>query len=236
MENNLLEIWEHNNHAPETKKLNKDMITKHIESKASRASWTFTFNLVSYLTALLASIVLLSMNIYGYRTNPVMVWVEAGLLLLSFLFLGYGAFIFIKLREINNFTKDLYELLNKKMKFMKVHYEIWLIITAFIVLILTFGLNTLVDNQNGIYRINKVTVYVLVNIAMFLFIYAVQKMSAATSTNLLKAYLSDLKANYLDKTAQIESKRKKLRWIYIIIGLILLVTLVLGVFKALTFI
>ena len=232
MENNIIEIWEKNNHAPQTNKLDKDMITKHIAAKASKASRTFTSNLLTYLTALMASIVLLSMNIYGYRFNPVMFWVEIGLLFLSLLFLGYGAFVFIKLREINNFTKNLHELLNEKLKFIKVHYEIWLIITALIVVILSFSLNSLVDNQDGIFRINKVKIFVFGNIAMFGFIYVVQKISAATSTNMLKAYLNDLKANYLDQTNQIESRRKKLRWVYIISGLILLGGFILGILKA----
>ena len=232
MENNIIEIWEKNNHAPHANKLDKDMITKHIESKASKASRTFTSNLLTYLTAVMASIVMLSMNIYGYRSNPVMFWVEIGLLLLSFLFLGYGAFVFIKLRDINNFTKDLHELLNEKLKFIKVHYEIWLIITALIVVILSFSLNSLVDNQDGIFRINKVKMFVFVNIAVFGFIYVVQKISAASSTNLLKAYLNDLKANYLDQSNQIESRRKKLRWVYIISGLILFVGFILGILKA----
>jgi len=236
MENNIIEIWEKNSHVPQTNKLDKDMITKHIESKASKASRTFTFNLLTYLTALMASIIMLSMNIYGYRSNPVMFWVEIGLLFLSILFLGYGAFIFIKLRDINNFTKDLHDLLNEKLKFIKVHYEIWLVITAIIVVILTFSLNTLVDNQDGIYRINKVTLFVLVNIAMFLFIYAVQKISAASSTNLLKAYLNDLKANYLDQSNQIESRRRKLKWVYLIFGLILLIGFILGILKAIAII
>lgn len=232
MENNIIEIWEKNSHAPHTNKLDKDMITKHIESKASKASRTFTFNLLTYLAALMASIILLSMNIYGYRSNPVMFWVEIGLLFLSILFLGYGAFIFIKLRDINNFTKDLHDLLNEKLKFIKVHYEIWLVITALIVLILSFSLNTLVDNQDGFFRINKVKMFILVNIVIFVFIYAGQKIMLASSTSLLRAYLNDLKANYLDQSNQIESRRRKLKWVYIILGLILLTGFILGILKA----
>ncbi len=232
MENNIIEIWEKNSHAPQTNKLDKDMITKHIESKASKASRTFTFNLLTYLAALMASIIMLSMNIYGYRSNPVMFWVEIGLLFLSILFLGYGTFIFIKLRDINNFTKDLHDLLNEKLKFIKVHYEIWLIITAIIVLILSFSLNTLVDNQDGFFRINKVKMFVLVNIVIFVFIYAGQKIMLASSTSLLRAYLNDLKANYLDQSNQIESRRSKLKWVYVIFGLILLIGFILGILKA----
>ena len=165
-----------------------------------------------------------------------MLTVEIVLLIISFLFLGYGAFIFMKLRDINNFTKDLQELLNEKIKFMKVHYEILMVITAFIVWILTFGLNTLIDNQEGIYRINQVDVYVLISIGIIIFIYVVQKISMATSMNTLKGYLSDLRANYLDQTKQIELRKKKQRWIYLVIVLIMTALFILGLLKSMSLI
>ncbi len=142
----------------------------------------------------------------------------------------------MKLRDINNFTKDLQELLNEKIKFMKVHYEIWMVITAFIVWILTFGLNTLIDNQEGIYRINQVDVYVLISIGIIIFIYVVQKISMATSMNTLKGYLSDLRANYLDQTKQIELRKKKQRWIYLVIVLIMTALFILGLLKSMSLI
>lgn len=232
--NNFINIWEQNKHVPENEKFESTMITNYLKPKVSKVSWTFSFNLIFYLLALLASIVILSMNLYGYRTNPVMLAVELGLLFLSLIFLGYGVFIFMKIREINNFSKDLHELLVSKLKFLRFHYEIWLIITAIVVYILSFALNTLVDNQDGFYRINKVGFFVVISVAMLVFIYAVQKISAEVSLHNLKVFLTVLETSDMTQTENIEQKKRKLRWIYLAAIILLTAMLILGVVKMLS--
>lgn len=229
--NNLINTWEQQKHVPEKEKLDKKMISDYLKPKVSKVSWTFNINLLFYLAALLASIIMLSMNLYGYRNNPIMLTVESVLLLLSIIFLGYGVFIFMKIREINNFSKDLYELLESKIRFLRFHYEIWLIFTAFIIWILAFALNTLVDNQNGLYRINRVGVFICTSATMLLFIYAVQKLSAEISLRNLKIFLTDLKTSSVDQTENFEQKRRKMRWIYILVIIVLIALLILGVLK-----
>jgi hypothetical protein len=228
-DNNIINTWEQQKHVPENEKLEIKMITDYLKPKVSKVSWTFVFNLVFYLAALVASIILLSMNLYGYRANPVMLAVESGLLFLSLGFLGYGAFIFIKIREINNFSKNLHELLESKIKFLRFHYEIWLIMTAVIVWILSFALNTLIDNQEGFYRINKVGIFVLISVAMLVFIYLVQKLSAEISLRNLKVFLNDLEASCLAHTENYEQRRKKMRWIWLLAIILLTALLILGV-------
>jgi len=232
--NNFINIWEQNKHVPENERFESTMITNYLKPKVSKVSWTFSFNLIFYLLALLASIVMLSMNLYGYRTNPVMFAVELGLLFLSLIFLGYGVFIFMKIREINNFSKDLHELLVSKIKFLRFHYEIWLIITAIVVWILSFGLSTLVDNQDGIFRINKVGFFVAISVAMLVFIYAVQKISAEVSLHNLKVFLTVLETSDVTQTENIEQKKRKLRWIYLVAIILLTAMLILGVFRMLS--
>jgi hypothetical protein len=233
-DNNLLDTWEQQKHVPENEKLERKMISDYLKPKVSKVNWTFSFNLVFYLAALLAGIIMLSMNLYGYRTNPVMLSVESGLLLLSLAFMGYGMFIFMKIREINNFSKDLRELLESKIRFLNFHYEIWLIITAFIIWILSFALGTLVDNQDGIFRINRAGVFIATSVGMLLFIYMVQKLSAEISLRNLKVFLADLEASSVDQTERFEKRRKKMRWIFILGIILLIALLILGVVKALS--
>jgi hypothetical protein len=230
--NNLINIWEQKKHVPENEKLESEMITQYLKPKVSKVYWTFNFNLVFYLFALLANIVLLSMNLYGYRSNPVMLAVESGLLGLSLLFLGYGFFIFMRIREINNFSKDLRELLQSKIKFLRFHYEIWLIITAVAVWILSFSLNTLVDNQDGFYRINRVGFFVVISLIMLVFIYGVQKLSAEISMRTLKAYLADLEDSYPGRTEKVETIRRKMKLVYLVLGIILTLTCILCILKS----
>ncbi len=168
---------------------------------------------------------------HGYRSNPVMLAVESGLLGLSLLFLGYGFFIFMRIREINNFSKDLRELLQSKIKFLRFHYEIWLIITAIVVWMLSFALNTLVDNQDGFYRINRAGFFVVVSLVMLVFMYGVQKLSAEISMRTLKEYLADLEDSYLGRTEKVEMRRRKMKLVYLVLGIILTLTCILGILK-----
>jgi len=228
---NYIEIWEQQNHVPDNQKLDTTMITKYLQPKVSRVRWAYNLNLLTYLVAIMASIVMLSMNLYGYRSNPIMLGVEAGLLILSLIFLGYGLYIFMKIREINMYTKDLRDLLHVKLRFLRFHYEIWLVLTAFVALILIFSLNTLVDNQEGIYRINKVPLYILVNLFVLVFIYGVQKLSSTFSMRELKGYMSDLESGYLEYASMVDKKRKKMRWILMALGLVLILIAVFGLLK-----
>jgi hypothetical protein len=162
-----------------------------------------------------------------------MLAVESVLLLLSLIFFVYGVFIFMKIREINNFSKDLHDLLESKIRFLRFHYEIWLIITAVVVWILSFAINTLVDNQEGLYRINRVGVFVIVSLAMLAFIYVVQKISAMASIQNLKVFLADLERSSVTGTETAEKNRKKMRLIYFAAIIILTALLILGVLKGL---
>jgi hypothetical protein len=231
-DNNIINIWEKKKHIPEHQKIDINMVTKQLKPRISKVYWTFYFNLIFYLLVVLASIIMLSMNLYGYRTNTVMLTVESGLLVLSLIFLGYGFFIFMKIREINNFSKDLRDLLQSKIKFLRLHYEIWLILTAVIAWILFFSLGTLVDNQEGIFRINRIGFFVVISMIMMGFIYGGQKLSTEIILKSLKAYLADLEASYLGHTEKIELKRKKMRWIYFLILIILIFTFILSLLKS----
>jgi hypothetical protein len=232
MENNdFINTWEKEKHIPERNRLDRTMITEYLKKKVSRDSWAFNFSLVFYLSVILACIVLLSMNLYGYRNNPVILFVESGLLVLSLIFLVYGFFILIRIREINNFSNDLQKLLQLKIKFLRFYYELWLIMTAAVVWILSFALNSFIDNQGGFYRINNIGFFVIISLVMLIFIYGVQKLATEISMRALKAYLADLEDSYLDRTDKIESRRKKLRVVSIILGIILTITCILGILK-----
>lgn len=233
MENEqYINIWEQKEHVPKNQKMNKAMITKYLQPRVFRVRRAYNFNLMLYLAAILGSIVLLSMNIYGYRSNPVMLGIESGLLILSFGFLGYGLFILMKIREISTFTKDLKDLLQSKLRFLRVHYEIWIVFTAFVVLILIFALNTLVDNQDGIYRVNRISMYIFVNLVILIFIYGAQKLSSTFYFRELKGYLDDLESGYLESPEVLKSKRTKLRWIFITMGIVLLIASIFGMLKS----
>lgn len=230
----LFDIWEKGNkNISGTHKLSKAMITKLISAKNKKTLSYLNFNLVFYWGIQVVNLILISMNLMGYRQNSAMIWILIGQLCITLPVMVYGIYIFIKNREINNFSDSLKSLLEKQLKFFRSYYEVWLLLIAFTVLILIFNVNIMVDNMDGHYRINKVNFFIVVNIAVFLLVYLTQKLASDWRFKALKAYLSDLQAGILDQSERFEKTQRKFMWIWVLIAVLLLIAFLLGVLKAL---
>ena len=72
----------------------------------------------------------------------------------------------------------------------------------------------------------------MVNIVILLFIYGVQKLSAFFSLSVLKGFLADLQDSYLENTMHMERKKKKMRWVFAGLVLVLLFAVIFGLLRA----
>ena len=228
----LINIWkEGNENIFKNQKVNKDMITNYLSKKTLVTSRYFIFNILFYCCIQLASIIMISMNLAGYINNPVMMWALIPQLILSICILIFGISIFYKLKVINNYSDTLSNLINKQLRFIKTDYEIWLVITSFSLLILIFAVNIFVDNDNGHYYIYNKIKYVIINIAVFLFIYGIQKYSSVFQLRALKIYLSDLKSGILNESIGLEKSKKRYKWLLFVIVIIFTIIAIVGFFK-----
>ncbi len=235
MENNgLIQTWEEGNKKLfSDQKLSKNMIEQYLKPRVKKSSVPFLLNLVYYCLVQIANIGLLTADIIGYKSNPTMLSALIPMLILSTGFLVFGYFSFLKFRAINNYAENLVHLLKEKLKFIRVHYETLMVIFSFSFLILIFALTTLVDNQDGSYRINNPLFFTEISIAVLVFTYGVMKLSGYISTRPLKIFLNDLQNSFLEGSQQLEQKRKKYRWIAIVLILFLIALLILAIFKSL---
>ena len=71
---------------------------------------------------------------------------------------------------------------------------------AFTVYLLQFAINTMVDNQDGEYRINQPAFFAGVSIGMILLMYAVMKIAQYPLVRELKAIVRDLEHQVTDST------------------------------------
>ena len=207
------------------------MIVSYLNTQALKTSKHFYFNIIFHWFIQLINIILVSMNLFGYKNNLAIFWVLAGMLLLSIAFLLFGITILYKLRDINNYSEKLINLINKQLQYIKTYYEVWLVIISLSTLILIFNIGLIVDYDNGHYPINNKTFFLVVNIAVFLFIYAIQKITSIFFTRTLKAYLIDLRNGIMDECIRIEKNKKKLRWIFLVIAIIFTITFIAGLLK-----
>ena len=211
------------------------MIAQVLNQKTNKTLKYFNFNLVFYWIMQLVNIILISMNLVGYKTNENMLWVLGIQLLLSLIVMFYGIVIFIKHRDINTYSENLKVMIDKQLNFYKTYYEVWLLLISLTLLFLIFNINIMVDNMDGQYYINKIGLYIGINIGVFFFIYAIQKIASQSNYRSLKANLHDLKAGMLDKSLAVEEHRKKIRWIWIVVAILFTITFILGMLKVLQF-
>ena len=225
----LINIWKEGDDLMfRDEKTDKTMITQYLNEKTLKGSRNISLNIIFYWFVQVANLILLSLNLSGYMNNPSMIWILVPQLVITIGILIYGMDLFYKLREINNYSESLHNLIAKQLLFFKKPYEIWLILSSVSAIILMTNVNLLVDNDNGIYVINNRVMFVGVTIGALLFIYGAQKVTSIRSLRALKAYLSDLQKGVLDQSGQLERAKKKYVWFYIAVLIFLTASLLFG--------
>jgi hypothetical protein len=229
----LINIWKEGDDLMfRDEKTDKKMITQYLNEKTLKGSRSINFNIIFYGFIQIANLILLSLNLAGYMSNPSVVWILIPQLVVTIGILIYGMDLFYKLREINNYSESLLSLIQKQLRFFKKPYEIWLILSSISAIILISNVNLYIDNDNGTYTINNKMLFIGVTLAAFLFIYGSQKVSSLRSLRSLKAYLYDLQKGVLDQSEQLERSKKKLVWFYVAVFILLTAAMVLGLLKA----
>lgn len=229
----LIGMWqEGNDRMFRDEKTDKKMIAQYLNEKALKGSRSIYNNLIFYGLIQLANIILLSMNIAGYSSNPAMIWILIPQLALTIGILVFEINIFYKFREINNYSESLQVLIDKQLWFYKRPYEVFLVLASLSVTILMSNLNLYVDNENGSYIINNKVMFVTITIAAFLFFYGSNKVASLLGLKALKAYLHDLQHGVLEKSERLEHIKKRYLWLWIVLFALLSAFLIFGIIAA----
>jgi hypothetical protein len=215
------------------KKTDKDMITQYLSEKTLKGNRSIHFNLIFYGLIKVANLILLALNLEGYSNNGTMVWVLLAQLVFTIGALVYGVHVFNRFKEINNYSDSLASLIQKQLRFFHRPYEIWLLVASFSAIILAFNLNFYIDNDQGTYVIHNKLFVTGITLLMFVFIYGSLKTVNLLGLRRLKSYLYDLQQGVLERSESIERARKRYLWLWVVVFLLLTVSLVFGILKAL---
>ncbi len=234
MENNdLIKIWkEENQEILKDKRFERSELEAFLKPKVSKATLHLNLNILVYMAAQLAAMILIGFDLYGYRSNTVMLTVLIPMFILCSSFFGYGVFLLSYIWQINRGQFDLITSINRKLKVYRRHYEVWMWIGAFSLLFLSFALNTLIDNDQGTYRINRPVFFAVICLLVILFIYGVQKFAQFFAISQIKVYLEDLQNEVLEGSHRLQEVRRKQLVVFLIFALILTVLFILGIIKA----
>jgi len=207
-------------------------IEAFIKPRVKKSVIGIKFNLIFYSIIALACFIILLLNSVFYITNPVILMINAIGIMLSAYFVYYGRYSFQQLRETEGGIQDLAVELRKKIDFYNRIYERWTWFIPTVTLILIFSINTLIDNQNGTFKINKPFLFAGINVAIFFGIYLINKITHEFWLKDIKSYLKDIDNQLMEETLDIESRKKKLTWWIFLIFLILTAMFIWGITRA----
>lgn len=234
MENNdLMKIWkEGNQEILKDRRFERSELEAFLKPKVSKATLYLNLNIFVYMAAQLAAMVLIGFDLYGYRSNPVMLKVLIPMFIVCSSFFGYGVFLLSYIWQVNHGDFDLVTAINRKLKVYRTHYEAWMWIGAVSSLFLIFALNTLIDNDRGTYRINRPIFFMVISFLVLLFIYGVQKIAQFIAVREIRVYLADLQNEILEGSRRLEKAKRQYLVIYLILAIILTIIFIWGIIKA----
>jgi len=234
MENgDLIRIWnEGNQEILKNHRFERSELEAFLKPKVGKATRHLNFNILVYMAAQLAAIILIGFDLYGYRSNTVMLSALIPMLILCSAFFGYGVFLLSYIWQIHRGDFDLITAINRKLKVYRKHYEAWMWIGAVSCLFLNFALNILVDNDQGTYRINHPVFFTVICLLVVLFVYGAQKIAQFVAVKHVRVYLQDLQCEALQGSHRLQKLRRKHVVVSLILVLILTILFILGIIKA----
>lgn len=227
------EIWDKGKSL--TRELSVQEIEQALRPDVRRQSFSIRMYIWVWLVLLLGTVVLGILNIMGYQRNPVMLTTQIGLTLLAVVFGIYGVHLLRQIRIIDEAAESLLALVKRCRRFYQTEFEIWNLIMASTIVLLTFALNSYTDNENGRYRIGRVELFILFSALQFAFMYGVNKIAQYPIRKEMKVILSDLEANGMEGTQTLVGFIRRWRVWTIVFAIIGTILLLLGIWRAIQF-
>lgn len=233
MENNdLQKIWkEGNKKMLDEMKLERGELEAFLKPRVNKATLSLNMNIFTFMAAQVAAMVLIGFNFYGYRSNAVMLGVLACMLAVCAGAFGYGIFLLKRIRGLRDVNVGLMDAIKRKLRVYCVDYELWMWVGSVSAIMLILALGFLVDNEGGVFRINKPFVFAGITAGALLFVYGVQKLAQFMAIGQMKAYLADLENEALDASRRLGRRKKWYAVLVAIVFVVLTILFILGIMK-----
>jgi len=225
-------IW--NKGKEKEKKMSRSEIEGLLRPDIRRHSLQMKIFVWVYLLVLITAACFYVVNIAAYWYNQVLVVVQMVLICASLAGAGFGVYLLRQIKESDRTDVPLMTSLQKRLTLVRTKFEIWYIVIATSVGLLSFAFSVYIDRDIP-FRINKPVVFVAFLVFQFFFIYLINRIAHYPLVRTLRAYLQDLEAQVMEQSIRVQDLRKSWKkWatIFAIIGLMLLIW---GIIRALQF-
>lgn len=214
-------------------RMSREEIAALLAPRIDRGVLPLRISLGSYLAAAVAALVVEGMNLAGYAASPVLWRVHAGAVVLLLGIVAYGVALAGEIGALARRDEPLLDSVRRRLAFYRTRYEVWLWAAALATGILVFAVNSLVDNEGGVYRVNRPLVYGAVQLGVVLLVYAALKSATLPAVRELRAALADLESQLLEQTPGLDRHRGRDRARRLVWVLLALCVLLLGIWMTL---
>jgi len=229
----IQDIWEKGKSSK--KEVNMKDFEQALRPSIRRQTFSLKLFIWIWLCVIFTTMVLGGMNIEAYSMNPAMLFTELAVTITAMIFGFYGIHLLSELKIINRAEENLISMLKRRLRFYRSKYEIWNFMMAAMIPLLSFVVTTYMDNQEGVYRINKPFVFGGVTLSQLIFGYIIIKISHYPILKEIKIYLADLEAQIWDGTQMLTAMKKRWRFWSFIFVIIAVLLLLWGIWRAIQF-
>ena len=212
--------------------MTKAEIQAILQAQIGKSALGWRIVMWTYLAVIAGTLVCEGMNIYAFRTNPIMLTVGVLLTFLTLGFLAYGIHMVRELAAIDQADESLVAKLRRRLRFLRTKCEIWLWMIALTHAFLVFAVSTMADAQEGQYRINRPGVFIGTMLGVILFMYAALKIGHYPFVRESKAILSDLENQVTTGTDRIKALKRTWRLWGLLLASLLTVLAIWGFLRA----
>ena len=230
MTDDLIEkIWRD---APAERTLTEEQLQSVIEQRVHSGSRLLHSQVWTYVLIQMVTLLMTGANLVGYRSNSVMLAVQGGLALCALAFGAHAVHLHGEVRRLHRMDETLATALQRRIEFYRSTAPTWMWLAALSLVVFTFALNSLIDNAEGHYAINKPMVFVGLQVAMVLVLVASFRAVHAPHLRRAKAALADLEAQVLDQSESVERELARWKTWHMVLVALLTVLLLLGAWVA----
>jgi uncharacterized membrane protein (DUF485 family) len=215
----------------EEPKMTREEISNLLRPRVGGFSRTLKMYVWMYLGVLLATLVLQGVNLAGYITNATMLTVQIAVTVAAIGFALYGIYLMGEARHLDRMDESLGEAVQRRLAFFRGKYEWWLWACAASLLLLNWAVGTMVDNDEGNFRINKPLFFTGINAVMFFGMYGILRLAHLPFVREMRAVLDDLDAQMTDRTRELDDWKIRWKWWSRISAVLLLLLLLYGAWK-----
>jgi hypothetical protein len=213
--------------------MTRQELSELLRPQVRRIRLPFPFHLWFYVVFLAAVSGVDVANLVGYRTNPLLLAVQAVVTVLTLAFLAYTGFVLREARGLERLDDDLISIVRRRLRFFETHYGVWLWLAAASVSLASWAVATLIDNAGGQYRINRPSTFVATLLGQIVVVYTALRLAHEPFLGESRAVLRDLEAQVLNETRTLADRRVRWRRIQRVLLVLLVILLLLGIAAAL---